>query len=416
MAVQSPAPTRPIAESSAVRSTLRGHRLGVGIALLAAAFGSQARAERIDPTLPIERAVGAPAGAQPMHRVDGARTGRSKTPLPTAPRVLWRARVTGGLDLPVAVDARQHVVAASPMSQLLELDDRGKLAWTLKTGNSAPVLGPVITTNGTRLVVTANAELWGAAPNGTLRIKRSLPLPSVRGGVPPLAARDGGVVLALPGTLLYLDASGDVQARAKQAEAPVSLIEQGGRTLIVTERGDVLEWKPPSEPTKLGSFGGRVDEGAALSSPNHLTAVVDHERLVDFKLSTKTRHIRLSSSERLQGPPAILASGETRVATFSGLMLGHDRTGIETARAELEPSTGGSTAIPGLFLPPPLVVDGKGRVVFVRPGLDAGVILESGEPKAAAGAACGDPLALAPAGPQRFLVACRSGLIVMVGQ
>ncbi|MCC6900527.1 MAG: PQQ-binding-like beta-propeller repeat protein [Polyangiaceae bacterium] len=392
---------------------------GVTLALLAAfaaSSGSEARAERIDPTLPVQRSVGTPAGAQPMYRVDAARTGRSKTPLPTAPRVLWRARVTGGLDLPVAVDARRHVIAASPMSQLVELDENGKLAWTLKTGSSAPVLGPVITTNGTRVVITANAELWAVAPNGTLRTKRSLPLSSVRSGVPPLAARDGGVVLGLPGTLLYLDASGDIQARAKQTDAPVSLVEQGGRTLIVTERGDVLEWKPPREPTKLGSFGGRVDEGAALSSPNHLTAVVDHERLVDFKLSSKTRHVRLSSTDRIQGPPAILANGETRLASFAGVLLGHDRTGIETARAELEPSATAGASVPGLFLPPPLVVDEKGRVAFVRPGLDAGVVLETGESKAAAGAACGDPVALAPAGPGRFVVACRSGLILLIGQ
>ncbi len=391
----------------------------VRLALIAGAvlsMGPGARAERIDPTFPLRRAVGAPGGAQPMFRVDAARTGRARAPLPTAPRVIWRARVTGGLDLPVVVDARGHVVAASPMSQLVELDLNGKLSWSLKTGSSAPVQGPVITTNGTRLIVTGGAELWGVAANGTLRVRRSLPVPSVRGAVPPLATRDGGVVLSVVGSLLALDASGDVQARATQTDPVVTLLEQGGRTLIVTERGDVLEWKPPREPTKLGSFGGRVDEGAALSSANHLTAVVDNERLVDFKLSTKTRHVRAVSTDRLQGPPAILANGESRIASFSGLMLGHDRTGLETARAELEPSSGTTASVPGMFQPPPLVVDEKGRVAFVRPGLDAGVVLESGEQKTAAGAACGDPLSLAPAGPGRFVVACRSGLILMIGQ
>lgn len=387
------------------------------LAAVALAFWPSARAERIDPSLPVRRVVGPPAGAQPMFRVDSARTGRAKDPLPAEPRVLWRARVTGGLDLPLAVDARGHVIAASPMSQIVELDASGKLAWMLKTGSTAPVQGPVITTDGTRLVLTAGAELWGAGPNGTQRLRRPLPLASTKGAVPPLATRDGGIVIAVTGALLYLDASGDVRARAKQPDAPVALLEHGARTLLVTEKGDVLAWKPPEEPTKLGNFGGRVDEGAALSSSNHLTAIVDHERLVDFKLSANTRHIRLDSSERLQGPPAILANGETRVASFSGRMLGHDRTGIEVTRAALEPSSGaGTPSVPGIFQAPPLIVDGKGRVAFVRPGLEAGVVLESGELKAAAGAACGDPLSLSPAGRNRFVVACRSGLILMIGQ
>ncbi|MBE7481227.1 MAG: PQQ-like beta-propeller repeat protein [Polyangiaceae bacterium] len=378
---------------------------------------ASARAERIDPTFPVRRVVGAPAGAQPMARVDAARTGRARHSLPAAPRVLWRARVTSGLDLPLAVDGRGHVVAASPMSLLVELDAQGKLVWSSKTGNAVPVQGPIITTNGTRVVLTSSGELWGVGPSGTLRLRRTLPTGSVRGAAPPLATRDGGLVLAVTGLLLRLDASGDVLARAKQADAPISLLEHGSGTLIVTEKGDVLEWRPPGEPTKLGSFGGRVDEGAALSSPNHVTAIVDHERLVDFKLSAKTRHIRLDSTDHLQGPPAILANGETRVASFSGLLLGHDRTGIETARAALEPSGGaGLPSVPGLFLPPPLIVDDRGRVAYVRPGLDAGVVLETGEQKLAAGAACGDPGSLAPAGKHRFVVACRSGLILMLGQ
>lgn len=386
-------------------------------AALALAALPNAHAERIDPTLPVRRVIGAPAGAQPMYRVDSARTGRAKDPLPNEPRVLWRARITGGLDLPLAVDAKGRVTAASPMSQVVELDEKGKLAWTFKTGAASPVMGPVITTNGTRVVLTGTAELLGLSPAGALRIKKSLPLPNLRAATQPLATRDGGIMIAAAGSLLYLDASGDVQARAKQADPVVTLLEQPTRTLIVTEKGDVLEWKPPQEPTKLGSFGGRVDEGAALSSDNHLTAVVDHERLVDFKLSAATRHIRLDSTDRLQGPPAILPSGETRIASFSGLLLGHDRTGIETARAALEPPAGaGMPSVPGIFQAPPLVVDAKGRVAFVRPGLEAGVVLETGEPKLAAGGACGDPLSLSPAGKGRFVVACRSGLILMIGQ
>ncbi|MFO0569976.1 MAG: hypothetical protein U0263_30295 [Polyangiaceae bacterium] len=392
------------------RRWLPGLALALGMAVV------PARAERVDPTLPTRRVVGAPAGQSPMFRGDSARTGRTRQPLPSEPVVLWRARVTGGLDLPLVVDGRGHTIAASPMSQLVELDDKGKLSFSVKTGSSPPVQGPVLTTDGTRIVLTAVGELWGLTPNGAVRFRRTLPQSSALGGAQPLATRDGGAVFWAGQSLYWIDPSGDVQARAKHTATPVTLLELGGRILAVSERGDVYEWKPPEEPTKLGSFGGRIDEGAALSSSNHVTAVVDHTRVIDLKLSAGSRHIRVETSELLQGPPTILSNGETRVASFAGLLLGHDRLGAETTRAALEPNSGASAgSVPGLTQPPPLLVDEKGRVAFVRPELDAGVVLETGEIKSAAGAACGDPISLTAAGKQRFVVACRSGLILMIG-
>ena len=51
----------------------------------------------------------------------------------------------------------------------------------------------------------------------------------------------------------------------------------------------------------------------------------------------------------------------------------------------------------------------------MRPGLDAGVVSVNGEVAAARGAACGDPVAIAPGGARRMVVACRSGLVFMLG-
>jgi hypothetical protein len=377
---------------------------------------SSALAEPLDPSLPQRRVVGAPAGANPMFRGDGARTGRATAAFPDSPRVLWRARITGGLDLPMAVDERGHVIAASPMGHVTELRADGKLAWTAKLpAGSPPTIAPVITSDGTRVVVTGSGDIIGLTSAGRDKFQSPLPFGrSAKGLAPALAASDGGVVLGGKGALAWLDASGTVAARAAISGTPVSLIERRSRVLAVTERGDVFEWRPPGEPTKLGSFAGRVDEGAALSGPKTVTAVVDHLRLVDLDLETGARTVRVESLEMLQGPPAVLANGETRVASFGGTMLGHDRAGVETARAALEPP-GGALGAPPLAFAPPLWVDPSGRVAYARPGLDVGVLLPSGEPRAAAGAACGDPIALVPAGPQRLVLACRSGLVLMIG-
>jgi len=377
---------------------------------------ASANADPIDPTLPQRRVVGPPAGACPASRVDGGRTGRARSPLPNKPRELWRARITGGLDLFPVVDRAGHVVAASASGRVSELDARGKLVWTAKTGSASIVLGPVLTSDGTRVVVTTTPEIVGVGTDGGVKYRQLLPLSNLKGAAEPLATSDGGLVLAANGKLLRLDSRGGIQARADFTGTPVAALEQGARVLVATLSGDVLEWKPPAAPTRLGSFGGQLDEGAALSSPNHVTAVVDHQRVIDLNLSAGSRHVRLESSELIQGPPAILGSGETRVASFAGLMLGHDRTGAETSRVALEPpAVAGAALALGLAGAPPLVVDAKGRVAFARPGLDAGIVQPSGNVVTAPGAACGDPMALVPAGAKRMLLGCRSGLMLMIG-
>ena len=97
-------------------STSSDHRLGWALGLGAVALVallSRAAAEPIDPSLPQRRSVGAPAGAAAMARVDAARSGRARTALPDAPKILWRARAMGSARGPVAVSRDGAVVIAS---------------------------------------------------------------------------------------------------------------------------------------------------------------------------------------------------------------------------------------------------------------------------------------------------------------
>ncbi len=351
-----------------------------------------------------------------MFRIDGARTGLAGANLPDKPRVLWRTRVAGGIAHPPAIDVHGHVVVASPSGQLIELDEKGKQKFAVKTGSDAPSLAPVLASDGTRVVVTGAPELYGITPTGSVRYHHTLPLQNLTGDVPLLAASDGGTVLAASGSLLRFDASGTLQASATYTGTAAALLERSSHVLLVLDRGEVLEWKPPASPTKLASFGGRIDEGAALSGPERVMAVVDHERLTDLDLKSATRQVLVSSTDLLQGPPTLLPSGQTRIVTFSGLLLGHDRNGSEVTRVALEPSVVGTDGgLVGFNPAPPLIADAKGRVGFVRPGLEVGVVLPSGNIETAAGAACGDPVSVAPAGPQRMLLSCRSGLVFLVG-
>lgn len=387
--------------------------LGVGHTL------SAARAEALDPTLPQRVAVGEPQGAAPMDRIDAQRSGRARQPLPRRPRVLWRARVAG-IDHPLLVDARGSVVAAGNPPHLTQLDARGRLEWTARLP-SAPVTSPVLTSNGTRIVFTANGQLTAFDASGKLLRRQTLAPPGSLVNAAPLALDDGGLVAALGGLVLRLDAAGGVAARAVIDDDVRSVVrDTDDKVLLITARGDVVEWKPPHRPSLRGSFGGRVEDGAALTGPARVTAVVDRTRLIELKLASRTRHVRLPDGPLLlRGPPAIASTGESRVASVDGLLLGHDTAGRETLRVALEPITvapgDAGTHLPQAGGAPPLIVDSDGRTGFVRPGLDAGIVTADGEVVAASGAACGDPIALAPGGARRMVVACRSGLIFMLG-
>ncbi len=389
--------------------------------LAVCALLSHALAEPIDPSLPQRLSVGSPAGAAPMARVDSARSGRATSALPRRPKVLWRARTMGSARGPVAVDARGAVVVASAGGTLSQLQPDGKPGWSLRTGDGAPVTGPVILSGGRRVVITSSAELFSVRPDG--KDARLVPLPVTRSRVfrAPLPTASGGLAVAAGDTLLLLDAGGNVQTRATLPEQASTLLARPADFVVVGERGNVYAWQPPALPRKLASFAGKVEGGAALSSPRVLTAVVDERRIVDLDLSTDTRHLRLDGSERLEGPPALLKNGETRVTTWDGLLEGHAKDGQETLRVPLEPlgniaDAGVPSSIAAASPSPPPLVDAVGRTAFARPGLDIGVVGADGHVESARGASCPDPVALAPAGPKRLVLVCSTGHVWMLGE
>jgi hypothetical protein len=179
--------------------------------------------------------------------------------------------------------------------------------------------------------------------------------------------------------------------------------------LLVTQAGEVLEWRPPERPRRIASFGGKVRRGALLSSKNHVSAVVDDKALIDVNLKVDTRHVRSQSTNTLEGPPTVLRNGELMVMDSQGLILGFDQKGLETWRVATEPGVGagGVSSLSGLRAPP--IIGGKGRVAIARPGLDVAVVSAGGSLLSARGTACPDPESLVPTGPGRLVLVCASG-------
>jgi len=407
--------------------------------------GSLALADAIDPASPRTLVVGAPRGAAPSERIDGQRTGQTKTALPTPPVELWRRHLSGGIEHLPVIDGQGNIAVALTIPEVISLGPDGKEAWRVRTGTAAPVAAPVITSDGTIVVITSAGQAWGISPRGDVRFTTAL---GVRGrdvDATPLALADGGVAIAAGTTMLELDRDGAVRARAaleakdnaSEGRIAGALVAGPEGTLATTESGAVFSFRPPGAPRKVGSFGGSPRKGAALADARTLIAVVDNRSVVALDLRTGLTHVRSSAGVGLgalfDGPVAVGSKGALAnlalVVTQGGLLLGLDAAGNERVRVALEkppamPDAGvlGGSSGQGFFgaielkPSPPLLVDPEGRVGFARAGGRVGVMEPKGSVAVAGERVCSAPIGLLPAGDRRMLVACRDGALWLFGE
>ena len=317
----------------------------------------------------------------------------------------------------VAIDRHGSIVVAST-THLSQLSSNGELAWALRLGLSPAATGPVLASDGRRLVAT-ESELLSVDADGQVLWRQDLPASGSGAPASLLPTTDGGCMVPVGANLFRIEPDGTVRDHANVGETIQDVLGQGSSLVILTRSGSVLRWTPPADPNPVGSLGGPPTGGAALAAERLLVAVVDSRRLVELHLGTAQRRVRVSEGPLLlDGPPAVTPRGETRLASLDGLLLGHDATGKETLRVTAAPRalTGdGGTRLGRSTRGPPLVVDARGQIGFARPGVDVGVVSAAGKLSTAAGAACVSAASLVPAGRGTMAVACRSGIIWLVG-
>jgi hypothetical protein len=412
---------------------------------------SYALADALDPSIPHTVVVGSPKGAAPSERVDPQRTGRSKTKLPSAPKESWKRTLPSGTTFAPLVDGSGSLTFALTTSIILRWSSEGKEQWRVQlpsaTGSAVTVAAPpVLLSGGTIAIITSLGELVGISSSGSIRYTTALGVSTSAGardgGVTPLALSDGGLAIASGRTVLEVSADGSVRARAQLDDAAVGALIPGPEgTLVTTASGAVYSFKPPGAPRKVGTFGGSVRKGASRADDRTLFAVVDNRRIVALDLPTGTTHTRLSAGLLLGGfdaPVAVGPGGTAVTGAYAGLLLSVDSSGNEKLRVSIDPSLttpgpGAASATPvfgpapfggpgGLGSPfaaidmrpsPAVVVDGDGRIAFVRANGRAGVISPDGNMTLASDRVCGRPVSLQPAGSKKFVIACEEGTVVM---
>lgn len=414
---------------------------------------SVALADALDPSIPHVVVVGAPKGAAPAERVDPQRSGRSKVKLPASPKESWKRTLPSGTTFAPLVDGSGNLTFALTTSILVRWSSEGKEQWRVQlpsaAGSAVTVAAPpVLLSSGTIAVVTSLGELVGISSSGSIRYTTALGVSTSAGardgGVSPLALDDGGLAIASGRTLLIVSADGSVRARAQLDDSAVGALLPGpDGTLVTTSSGAVYSFKPPGAPRKVGSFGGSVRKGASLADDRTLLAVVDSRRIVAFDIPTGTTHARASAGLLLggfDGPVAVGPGGTAVTGAYAGLILSVDASGNEKVRVSVDPSLTSSapsaspTASP--FSPPPypgpgspfganpfatidmrpsppVVVDGDGRIAFVRANGRAGIVSPEGNMTLVSDRVCGRPVSLQPAGSKKIVVTCEEGTVVM---
>lgn len=388
-----------------------------------------ALADDIDTSRPYTVVVGAPRGHAPSERLDPRRSGRTAQRLPEQPREAWRRHISGGIDAAPLVDAQGNLLITLTVPEVVKLAPDGKEIWRVRIGANAPLAPAALTSNGTLAMVTSAGVAWGLTPAGVVRFSTQLGVRGRDADVAPLALDDGGLVIAAGRSLVELSAGGDIRARAELADRATGAVLAGpDGALITTESGDVLTWRPPGLPRKLGSFGGTPRRGAALADARTLLAVVDGRRVVALDLPTGTTSTRASGANGaglFDAPPAVGPGGLSLTGTTAGLLLGVDAAGSEPLRVAIDRPppmlTGDAGAGLAGFLgameakaSPPVIVDRDGRIGFVRASGRAGVVRPDGSVALAAERVCAAPVAVLPGGETRMLVACRDGTLVML--
>jgi outer membrane protein assembly factor BamB len=386
---------------------------------------SQSVAESVTPGVATTVVVGRPSGVFPMGRADAARTGRTPDRLPDRPALIWQWAAGEALGFgALAVDARGSVVVASfAGASVAQISRDGRDEWKGKTGSAPPIGGPVILSDGTRAVVTAAGVVFGFDAEGRRRFVTELGLQGKAARTAPLALDDGGFAVGSANEVFFVSADGQVQGRCPIGERPAGALVQTARGVVVsTDTGSVYLARPPAFAAKVGSFGGDPGPGGAASDKDTLVAVVDHNRIVALDLRTgNARRLATPADLLLDGPVTLGTASAVMATTLSGLLVAFSPDGAEIRRTVLDAraispiTAAGTVNLAAISESPPLVTDAAGRVAFARVGGRVGVLSPDGTLAEIDQAHCAAPVALAPAGKGRLVVACRNGSVLMLG-
>ncbi len=375
--------------------------------VLGSALSSSAAADDFDASLGVTLGAGAPRALCASSGLDARASSLSRVELPVQPGPSYRLKLAAPIPFAPAADENGSLVVAHGVGKLTQLDQRGRLSWTLRVGPDAAATGPLIGNDGLRWLVTVGGEVAGVSAEGRLRFRKPLTGFGSFDSALAIPLSTGGLALASGNRLSVVDRSGNVLWLARSEEPTRALLEHEGELLAVAADGRVLRRGAEGQLSPLADLGGRVDSAALLPGGRELVAVVAQRELVLLELSSGKRRALLSEPAlMLSDALAVGDNGELRVLAQGGLLIGLSKQGQEVFRAPLSPTALGLVANPAAPL-----IDARGHSAVTLPDAGLALVKPTGELELVSGSACPDPLRPTPIGPRALVLSCRSGLV-----
>jgi hypothetical protein len=411
----------------------------VALAAGAGAAATAARARSVDVRRPEVLVVGVPSLGARAARVDGARSGLSRTPLPAKQvHTAWRTSAGVAIEQAPLVDEDGTVYLIGSRGEVVALGQDGEERWRSTTGASQP--GPGALLSDRTLVFVDGAGQAVAVRDGVVQWRtpfgQRTPCPSPTCPA-PLPLEDGGVVVATAHELAVLDGSGQPRARIPLPEPSTApLVSALGQVVVLSTVGTLWTWSPGApDLVRAGAFGAPVDGSVALADDHTVLGAASgqaHLAAVDLLHGTTTLRAAAAGGAWL-GPPAmrgatayvvlLTSTAETAVAI--------DASGAEQGRALLAvhaPLLVDAGTSP-VVAPPHCgaLVDTAGTMAFSTTEGGVGVVAGLGSasptveliadacPASSTSAHPLPPVAgLAPLPPAQFVAVCTSGAVLAI--
>jgi len=325
---------------------------------------------------------------------------------PERAELVFRTRLSGGIGQAPASDGHGNLIVVHAEPRLSMLDEKGRTLWSERLASEASS-PPVMTSGGTILIVTRDAEALFYSSAGKLRFKRSLPLTDPRRRSLTIPTSSGGAWLASGSDLLELDERGAIVRQLHASGTLSTIAEENAALIAVSDSGRVQIARSTGDLALVGSFGGNVPEGAAVSA-GKVFAVIDGHKFCALDLTTG-RVLTLANEVgvTLTGPVAMLDAPSAALVADGGFISVRGKGGAESARVPLSAlGQGFDPAVRGLRAAL-LVSDPRGAIAAVRSGSDA-LVLREGNAFRLDDTSCLDPFRPTPTR-TGIVFACRSG-------
>lgn len=353
--------------------------------------------------------VGRGSGLATCEGLDASNDNRARIAFPSNLELTFRVRLPGGIGQPPASDARGNLIVAHSEPRLSKLDVNGQTLWTERLPSEASS-APVLTSDGSILIVTADAQALLFSAAGKLKNRCGLPVADPRRHTLAIPTSSAGALLASGHDLLELDHTGQIVRQWRASANITALAEAGSDLVAIGDNGSVERARATGDFELVGSFSGVVRDGAALA-PGTVLAIVDaHKWLALDLLTGRVRVLTTDPALELSGPLALFEAGGAALVGDGGFVSLRGQDGGETLRVAL--SAAGQTPDPSQqnLRTARVITDAAGAVAAVQSGKDALLQARDGRTLRFSGTSCLDPFRPTPT-PGGLVFTCRSGQV-----